>query len=70
MASRSVVIMVIIYEDEITSAEVNIMFNYSVVIQNELGWLFTNFSYIENLMVSMERRVKYTEIKGENFEKK
>ena len=62
-------IRVIVYENEISSQEVSIIFNYSVVLQNNLGWLFTNYSYIENLMVSMERCIKYTEIKGENFNK-
>ena len=62
-------IRVIIYENEISSQEVSIIFNYSVVFQNYIGWLFTNYSYIENLMVSMERCIKYTKIKGENFDK-
>ena len=35
-------IRVIIYENEISSQEVSIIFNYSVVFQNNIGWLFTN----------------------------
>ena len=63
-------IRVIIYEDEISSQEVSITFNYSVNLQNDLGWLFINCSYMENLLVSMERCIRYTKIKGENFSKK
>ena len=63
-------IRVIIYENEISSQEVSITFNYSVSLQNDLGWLFINCSYFENLLVSMERCIRYTKIKGENFSKK
>jgi len=61
------IVRVIIYQEEISSQEVSIIFNYSVVFQSNLGWMFTNYSYLENLMVSMERCIKYTELKGENY---
>jgi len=61
------IIRVVIYQEEISSQEVSIIFNYSVLFQSNLGWMFTNYSYLENLMVSMERCIKYTKLKSENY---
>ena len=48
-----------------TAQSVGIMFTYSVVLQDNLGWCFANFAFNENNMISMERAKKYTTIKGE-----
>ena len=61
------IIRVVIYQEEISSQEVSIIFHYSVLFQSNLGWMFTNYCYLENLMVSMERCIKYTKLKSENY---
>ena len=48
-----------------TAQSVGIMFTYSVVLQDNLGWCFANFAYTENNMISLERAKKYTKIEGE-----
>ena len=52
-------------EENQTSQSVGIMFTYSVVLQDNLGWCFACFAFTENNMICMERCKKYTEIKGE-----
>ena len=52
-------------EDSQTAQSVGIMFTYSVILQDNLGWCFASFAFTENNMICMERCSKYTEIKGE-----
>ena len=52
-------------EENQTSQSVGIMFTYSVILQDNLGWCFACFAFTENNMICMERCKKYTEIKGE-----
>ena len=52
-------------EENQISQSVGIMFTYSVVLQDNLGWCFACFAFTENNMICMERCKKYTEIKGE-----
>ena len=52
-------------EDSQTAQSVGIMFAYSVVLQDNLGWCFACFAFTENNMICMKRYKKYTEIKGE-----
>ena len=52
-------------EDSQTAQSVGIMFTYSVILQDNLGWCFACFAFTENNMICMERCKKYTEIKGE-----
>ena len=52
-------------EDSQTAQSVGIMFTYSVILQDNLGWCFACFAFTENNMICMERCSKYTEIKGE-----
>ena len=59
------VTMTCMNEDKQTSQSVGIMFTYSVVLQDSLGWCFACFAFTENNMICMERCKKYTEIKGE-----
>ena len=59
------VIRTCINKDFSTAQSVGIMFTYSVVLQDNLGWCFANFAFNENNMISMERAKKYTTIKGE-----
>ena len=59
------VIITIFKQNEFSSQSVAIMFTYSVVLQVNLGWLFTSFSILETNMVAMERCLRYTEIEGE-----
>ena len=59
------VIITIFKQNEFSSQSVAIMFTYSVVLQVNLGWLFTSFSVLETNMVAMERCLRYTEIEGE-----
>jgi ABC-type multidrug transport system fused ATPase/permease subunit len=54
-----------INEENQTSQSVGIMFTYSVILQDNLGWCFACFAFTENNMICMERCKKYTEIKGE-----
>ena len=54
-----------INEDSQTAQSVGIMFTYSVILQDNLGWCFACFAFTENNMICMERCNKYTEIKGE-----
>ena len=54
-----------INEDDQTSQSVGIMFTYSIILQDNLGWCFACFAFTENNMICMERCKKYTEIKGE-----
>ncbi len=54
-----------INKDIFKSQSEEIMFTYSVVLQDNLGWCFTNFTFNENNMISVERAKKYTTIKGE-----
>ena len=54
-----------INEDQQTAQSVGIMFTYSVILQDNLGWCFACFAFTENNMICMERCNKYTEIKGE-----
>ena len=42
-----------------------IIFTYSAVIQDNLGWCFNCFSFTENNMISVERAKKYAMIEGE-----
>ena len=52
-------------QDIQTAQSVGIMFTYSVILQDNLGWCFACFGFTENNMICMERCKKYTEIKGE-----
>ena len=54
-----------INEDNQTSQSVGIMFTYSIILQDNLGWCFASLAFTENNMICMERCKKYTEIKGE-----
>ena len=54
-----------INEESQTAQSVGIMFTYSVILQDNLGWCFACFAFTENNMICMERCNKYTEIKGE-----
>ena len=59
------VVRTCIDEDLQTAQSVGIMFTYSVILQDNLGWCFACFGFTENNMICMERCKKYTEIKGE-----
>jgi len=52
-------------EDSQTAQSVGIMFTYSVILQDNLGWCFSSFAFTENNMICMERCLNYTKIKGE-----
>ena len=54
-----------INEENQTSQSVGIMFTYSIILQDNLGWCFACLAFTENNMICMERCKKYTEIKGE-----
>ena len=41
------------------------MFTYSLMLQEYLAWSFSQTAQLETSMVSMERCLKYTSIKGE-----
>lgn len=63
------VFLTIFYEKSFTSQSVGIMFSYSVILQKNIGYFFIASSEIENKMISMERCVKYTNIKTEKPKK-
>lgn len=63
------VFLTIFYENNFTSQSVGIMFSYSVILQKNIGYFFIASSEIENKMISMERCVKYTNIKTEKSKK-
>ena len=52
-------------EDAQTAQSVGIMFTYSVILQDNLGWCFACFAFTENNMICLERCLNYTKIKGE-----
>jgi ABC-type multidrug transport system fused ATPase/permease subunit len=59
------VIRTCLNKDSQTAQSVGIMFTYSVILQDNLGWCFASFAFTENNMICVERCKKYTEIKGE-----
>ena len=59
------VLKICLDSDNSTAQSVGIMFTYSVILQDNLGWCFSNFATTENNMISVERAKKYTEIQGE-----
>ena len=44
---------------------VGITFTYSVVLQDNLGWSFSIAANLENIMISLERCLRYTRIESE-----
>ena len=52
-------------EETSTAQSVGITFTYSVVLQDNLGWAFSIAANLENIMISLERCLQYTRIKGE-----
>ncbi len=60
------VINTILYEKKKYDAQaVGVMFTYSLMLQEYLAWSFSQTAQLETSMVSMERCLKYTSIKGE-----
>ena len=52
-------------EDNATAQSVGITFTYSVVLQDNLGWSFSIAANLENIMISLERCLRYTRIESE-----
>ena len=66
--SLYIILMSIIFEENYTAQSVGIMFTYSLLLENELGFTFSMFSEMEMSMISMERCYKYTKLNPEkNF---
>ena len=60
------VINTILFEKSYNAQAVGVMFTYSLMLQEYLAWSFSQTAQLETSMVSMERCLKYTIIKGEN----
>ena len=60
------VINTILFEKSYDAQAVGVMFTYSLMLQEYLAWSFSQTAQLETSMVSMERCLKYTIIKGEN----
>lgn len=59
------VVIITFFQEKFTAQSVGIMFTYSILLEKNLSLFFTASAELENSMISMERCLTYTEIKGE-----
>ena len=52
-------------KDNYSAQSVGIMFTYSLMLEQELAYTFSMFSYMEMSMISMERCYRYTKLTPE-----
>ena len=59
------VVIISFFQEKFSAQSVGIMFTYSILLEKNLSLFFTASAELENSMISMERCLTYTEVKGE-----